>query len=106
MEDGLEKEQGLLPLDDALEKEESFLDLGCIGSMRCRKECGLPLSQPWTFGSSVKPNFINSTTHCLTYYSRKTRRKQWPNLNLYYSLYASSHILEVSLAHVNNVKSP
>ena len=55
-------------------------------SMRCRKECWLPLSPPLTFGSSwpnlllglVKPNFINLTTHCLTYYSRKTRPKQWP----------------------------
>jgi len=27
------------PLDDALEKEEAFLALGCLGSMRCRKEC-------------------------------------------------------------------
>ncbi|QCE06787.1 hypothetical protein DEO72_LG9g1801 [Vigna unguiculata] len=39
MEDGLEKEQGSWLLDDALEKEEAFLALGCIGSMRCRKEC-------------------------------------------------------------------
>jgi len=82
-------------------------------SIRCRKKCWLPLSPPLTFGSSwpnlllglIKPNFINSTTHCLTYYSRKTRSKQWPILNLYYFLHASSHILEISLAHVNNVKS-
>jgi len=83
-------------------------------SMSCRKECWLPLSLPLTFGSSwanlllglVKPNFINSTTYCLIYYSRKTRPKKWPNLNLYYFLHASSHILEISLAHVNNVKRP
>ena len=83
-------------------------------SMRCRKECWLPLSPPLTFGSSwpnlllglVKFNFIYSTTHCLTYYSRKIRLKQWPNLNLYYFLHASSHIFEISLAHVNNVKCP
>jgi len=31
--------EGSWPLDDALEKEEAFLDLGCIGSMRCKKEC-------------------------------------------------------------------
>jgi len=39
VEDSLEKEQGSWPLDDALEKEEASLVLGCIGSMRCRKEC-------------------------------------------------------------------
>ena len=35
----------------------------------------------------------------------KVKPKQWPNLNLDYFLHASSHILEISLAHVNNVKS-
>jgi len=39
VKDGLEKEEGSRPLDDALEKEEAFLTLGCFGSMRCRKEC-------------------------------------------------------------------
>jgi len=39
VEDGLEKEKGSWPLDDALEKEEAFPALGCIRSMRCRKEC-------------------------------------------------------------------
>jgi len=39
VEDGLEKEQGSWPLDEALEKKEAFLARGCIGSMRCRKEC-------------------------------------------------------------------
>jgi len=36
MKDGLEKEQGSWPLDDALEKEETFL---ALGSVRCKKEC-------------------------------------------------------------------
>jgi len=44
----LEKEAWSLPLDDALEKEEAFLTLGCFGFMRCRKKCWLPLSQPFT----------------------------------------------------------
>jgi len=39
VEDGLEKEQGSWPLDDALKNEEAFLALGCNGSMRCKKEC-------------------------------------------------------------------
>jgi len=39
VEDSLEKEQCSRPLDDALEKEEAFLALGCIGFVRCRKEC-------------------------------------------------------------------
>jgi len=39
VKDGLEKEEGSRPLDDGLEKEEAFLTRGCIGSMRCRKEC-------------------------------------------------------------------
>jgi len=54
VEDGLEKEQRLRPLDDALEKEEAFL---ALGSVRCRKECWLPFSPPWTFGSSW-PNLL------------------------------------------------
>jgi len=33
MKDGLEKEEGSRPLDDGLEKEETFLTLRCIGSM-------------------------------------------------------------------------
>jgi len=36
-------------LDDALEKEEAFLTLGCFGSMRWRKKCWLALSPPWLF---------------------------------------------------------
>jgi len=39
VEDSLEKEKCSWPLDDALEKEETFLALGCIGFVRCRKEC-------------------------------------------------------------------
>jgi len=39
VEDSLEKEQCSRPLDDALEKEETFLALEGIGSVRCRKEC-------------------------------------------------------------------
>ena len=35
----LEKEAWSWPLDNALEKEEAFLTLGCFGSMRCRKKC-------------------------------------------------------------------
>jgi len=74
-------------------------------SMRCRKEYWLPLSPPWTFGSSwpnlllglVKPNFINSTTHCLAYYSRKQSLNNWPILLLFYCslihLFKSSHLL-------------
>ena len=74
-------------------------------SMRCRKECWLPLSSPWTFGSSwpnllldlVKPNFINLTTHCLTYYSRKQGLNNGPILLLFYCssihLFKSSHLL-------------
>jgi len=74
-------------------------------SMRCRKECWLPLSPPWTFGSSwsnlllrlVKPNFINSTTYCLTYYSRKQGLDNGPILLLFYCslihLFKSSHLL-------------
>jgi len=57
VEDSLEKEQCSRPLDDALEKKEAFLAPRCIGSMRCRKECWLPLSPPWTFGSSW-PNLV------------------------------------------------
>jgi len=102
MEDGLEKEQCSWPLDDALEKEEAFL---ALGSVRCRKECWHPLSPPWTFGSSwpnlllglVKPNFSNSTTHYLTYYSRKQGLNNGPILLLFYCslihLFKSSHLL-------------
>jgi len=79
--------------------------MGCIGSMRYRKECWLPLSPPWTFGSSwpnfllglVKPIFINSTTHCLTYYSTKQGLNKGPILLLFYCslihLFKSSHLL-------------
>ena len=79
--------------------------MGCIGSMRYRKECWLPLSPPWTFGSSwpnfllglVKPIFINSTTHCLTYYSTKQGLNKGPILLLFYCslihLCKSSHLL-------------
>jgi len=45
----------------------------------------------------VKPNFINSTTHCLTYYSRKQSLNNWPILLLFYCslrhLFKSSHLL-------------
>ena len=45
----LEKKAWSWPLDDALEKEEAFLTLGCFGSMRCRKKCWVSLSPPWLF---------------------------------------------------------
>jgi len=88
-----------------LGKGGSIPSLGCIGSMRCRKECWLPLSPLWTFGSSrsnlllglFKPNFINSTTHCLAYYSRKQDLNNGPILLLFYCslihLFKSSHLL-------------
>jgi len=45
----------------------------------------------------VKPNFINSTTHCLTYYSRKQSLNNRPILLLFYCslrhLFKSSHLL-------------
>ena len=74
-------------------------------SMRSRKKCWLPLSPPWTFYSSwtplllglVKPNFSNSTTHCLTYYSRKQGLNNGPILLLFYcslkQLFKSSYLL-------------
>jgi len=105
VKDGLEKEEGSRPLYDGLEKEEAFLTLGCIGSMRCRKECWLPLNPPCTFDSSwpnlllglVKPNFSNSSTHCLTYYSRKQGLNNGPILLIFYCslihLFKSSHLL-------------
>ena len=102
----LEKEAWSWPLDDALEKEEALLTLGCFGSMRCRKKCWLPLSPPWLFFYSswpnlllhlVKTNFINWTTRCLTYYSRKQSLNNGPILLLFYCslrhLFKSSHLL-------------
>ena len=45
----------------------------------------------------VKPNFINLTTHCLTYYSRKQILNNGPILLLFYyslrHLFKSSHLL-------------
>ena len=45
----------------------------------------------------VKPNFINWTTHCLTYYSRKQSLNNGPILLLFYCslrhLFKSSHLL-------------
>jgi len=89
------------PWDPSLKRKPSLLALRCV---RCRKECWLPLSPPWTFSSSwqnlllglVKPNFINLTTHCLTYYSRKQGLNNWPILLLFYCslihLFKSSHL--------------
>ena len=99
----LEKEAWSRSLEDALEKEEAFLTLGCFGSMRCRKKCWLSLSPP--FDNSwpnlllglVKPNFSNSTTHCLTYYSRKQGLNNGPILLLFYCslihLFKSSYLI-------------
>jgi len=36
--------------DDALEKEEAFLTLGCFGSMRCRNKCYELLSSSFAMG--------------------------------------------------------
>ena len=80
-------------------------------SMRCRKECWLPLSPPWTFDSPwpnlllglVKPKFINSTTHCLAYYSRKQGLNNGPMLFLFDT---PLKIFTSSLAHVKSVRSP
>jgi len=105
VEDGLEKEQSSRPLDDVLEKEEAFLTFRCIGFVRYMKEYWLPLSPPWTLDSSWpnltlglgKPNFSNSTTHCLTYYSRKQGLNNEPILLVFYCflihLIKSSHLV-------------
>ena len=82
-------------------------------SMKSRKECWLPLSAPWTFDNSwpplllglVKPTFSNSTTHYLTYYSRK----QGLNNGLILLLLLFDTPLQIfisSLANVKSVRSP
>ena len=68
----------------------------------------LLISLPW----SAKREKLGSTQlihHAITnvlVYLLKEKLKQWPNLNLDYFLHASTHILEMSLVHVNKVKNP
>jgi len=57
-------------------------------------------------GNWAWPNFMHHVITSVLAYLLKAKLKQWPNLNLDYVFHASSHILEISFAHVNKVKSP
>jgi len=106
------------PLDQAWRRR---LDLGHWMMPWKRRKHSQPLDDldPWGVGRSVdfhlvhlgsfdsswpnlllglvKPNFINWTTHCLTYYSRKQSLNKGPILLLFYCslrhLFKSSHLL-------------
>jgi len=57
-------------------------------------------------GNWARPNFMHHVITSVLTYLLKAKPKQWPNLNLECVFHASTHILEISLAHVNKVKSP
>jgi len=64
-------------------------------------------------GNWASPNFMHhvmTSLPCINSYFGatllKAKPKQWPNLNLDYVFHASTHMLEISLAHVKKVKSP
>ena len=98
----LEKKAWSWPWDSSLKRKPSLLAFGCV---RCKKECWLPLSPPWTFGSSWQKSpiglsqaqFYQFNYKFLTYYSRKQGLNNGPILLLFYfsliHLFKSSHLL-------------
>ena len=108
----LEKKAWSWSWDSSLKRKPSLLALGCV---RCRKECWLPLSPPWTFGSWWQKSLIglsqaqfyqfNYTLFDLLFY--KTRPKQWAKLIVILLLFDTLlQIFTSSLANVKSVRSP